>query len=87
MFSLFDTSVNGNMRFAYIMTFHCTSILHSVETHWLSCNNQARIQGGGGPAGPGPPLLRQKKKKKRGKRKEKKKKRGKRKRDKETKMS
>ena len=25
MFSLFETIVNGNVTFAYIMTFHCTS--------------------------------------------------------------
>ena len=25
-FSLFETSVNGNMTFAYIMTFHCTRV-------------------------------------------------------------
>ena len=25
-FSLFETSVNGNVTFAYIMTFHCTSV-------------------------------------------------------------
>ena len=26
MFSLFDASVNGNMTFAYIMAFYCTSV-------------------------------------------------------------
>ena len=26
MFSLFDTSVNGSVTFAYIITFHCTNV-------------------------------------------------------------
>ena len=25
-FNLFETSVNGNVTFAYSMTFHCTSV-------------------------------------------------------------
>ena len=29
-FSLFETSVNDNVTFAYIMTFHCTSVLLRV---------------------------------------------------------
>ena len=29
-FSLFETSVNGNVTFAYIMTFHCTSVLTNL---------------------------------------------------------
>ena len=33
-FSLFDTSVNGNVTtFAYIMTFHCTSVLKVWYDH------------------------------------------------------
>ena len=27
MLSLFETSVNGTVTFAYIMMFHCTSVL------------------------------------------------------------
>ena len=29
-FSLFDTSVNGNVTFAYIMTFYCKGV------HWVA---------------------------------------------------
>ena len=29
-FSLFETSVNGNVTFAYIMMFHCTSVWYIV---------------------------------------------------------
>ena len=31
-FKLFETSVNGNVTFTYITTFHCTSLLHE----WFS---------------------------------------------------
>ena len=39
-FSLFETSANGNMPFAYIMTFQCTSVLNwhlKVDVPILPC--------------------------------------------------
>ena len=30
MFRLFATNGNGNVMFAYIMTFHCTSVLSII---------------------------------------------------------
>ena len=42
-FGLFDTSVNGNVMLAYIMTFHCTNVSQNFvgEEEWsiqFSCN-------------------------------------------------
>ena len=41
-FSLFETSVNGNVTFAYIMTFHSTRVCNFCSTfftqiHWHRC--------------------------------------------------
>ena len=34
-FSLFDTSVSGNMTFEYVMTFHCTSVSRHLHVEGL----------------------------------------------------
>ena len=42
-FSLFETSVNGNVTFAYIMTFHFHSVLRGG--HWVTRNLHFFTQG------------------------------------------
>ena len=39
-FSLFETSVNGSVTFAYIMVFHCTSVLQNKASQPVTqiCN-------------------------------------------------
>ena len=48
MFSLFETSVNGNVTFAYIMTFHCTSVLGIRHAFITVVNYQECLKNHGG---------------------------------------